>query len=152
MTLPLRKVESSLSSPWRQVLAEIGPQLTQEDSESDTTGKYVAANMAKLRERGFLELGVPAELGGGGLSRTELSDMLRELAHHCSSTALVLSMHTHLVAAAAWRWQHQKAPTDGLLKRVAKDRIQLLSSGGSDWLKGSGTAVKVDGGYRVNAR
>src|SRR5690349_5373880 len=154
MTVPLRKVEMSspASSPWRQALAEIGPQLPQEDSHSDTTGKYVAANMAKLRERGFLELGVPAELGGGGLSRTELSDMLRELAHYCSSTALVLSMHTHLVAAAAWRWQHQKAPTDGPLKRIAKERIQLLSSGGSDWLDGSGKAVKVEGGYRVYAR
>jgi acyl-CoA dehydrogenase len=133
-------------------LAEIGPQLAQEESRSDTTNTYVAANMATLREHGFLELGVPAEFGGGGLSRVELSDMLRELAHHCSSTALVLSMHTHLVAAAAWRWHHQKAPTDGLLKRIAKERIQLLSSGGSDWLPGSGKAVKVEGGYRVNAR
>jgi alkylation response protein AidB-like acyl-CoA dehydrogenase len=151
MSLPLRKVDSS-PSPWRQALAEIGPELAQEDSRSDTTRKYVAANMAMLREHGFLELGVPAEFGGGGLSRVELSDMLRELAHHCSSTALVLSMHTHLVAAAAWRWHHQKAPTDGLLKRIAKERIQLLSSGGSDWLPGSGKAVKVEGGYRINAR
>ena len=27
-----------------------------------------------------------------------------------------------------------------------------LSSGGSDWLQGSGTATRVDGGYRINAR
>ena len=107
--------------------------------------------MALLREHGFLELAVPAELGGAGLSRTELSAMLRELAHYCGSTALALAMHTHVAAAAAWRWRHQKAPTDGLLKRVAAERIQLLSSGGSDWLLGSGKAVKVDGGYQVYA-
>ena len=58
-------------------------------------------------------------------------------------------MHTHVLAAAAWRWRHQKAPTEGLLKRVATERIQLLSSGGSDWLAGSGKAVKVEGGYRI---
>ena len=95
---------------------------------------------------------MPAELGGRGLSRAELSDMLRMLAHSCGSTALALAMHTHVVAAAAWRWRHQKAPTDGLLKRVAAERIQLLSSGGSDWLDGSGQAEKVEGGYRINAR
>ena len=55
--------------------------------------EFVGANMALLREHGFLELAVPAELGGAGLSRTELSAMLRELAHLCGSTALALAMH-----------------------------------------------------------
>ena len=137
---------------WRAVLAEIGPRIAEEGRRCDRTGDYVGANIKALRERGFFELGVPAELGGAGLPRTELSEMLRELAHFCGSTALAFAMHTHGTAAAAWRWQHQKAPTDGLLKRIAAERIQLLSSGGSDWLAGSGRAVKVDGGYRVDAR
>jgi hypothetical protein len=136
---------------WRAVLGQIGPQLAEEGRRCDRANAFVGANMALLREHGFLELAVPAELGGAGLSRTELSAMLRELAHYCGSTALALAMHTHVAAAAAWRWRHQKAPTDGLLKRVAAERIQLLSSGGSDWLLGSGKAVKVDGGYQVYA-
>lgn len=141
-----------VQSNWGAVLAEIGPRLTEEGRRCDAANEFVGASFALLRERGFLELGVPMELGGAGLSRAELADMLRTLAHHCSSTALALAMHTHVVAAAAWRWRHQNAPTDGLLKRVAAERIQLLSSGGSDWLDGSGTAVKVDGGYRIDAR
>jgi len=136
---------------WRALLGQIGPQLAEEGRRCDRANEFVGANMALLREHGFLELAVPAELGGAGLSRTELSAMLRELAHYCGSTALALAMHTHVAAAAAWRWRHQKAPTDGLLKRVAAERIQLLSSGGSDWLLGSGKAVKVDGGYQVYA-
>src|SRR5262249_12659894 len=80
------------------------------------------------------------------------SEMLRTLARHCSSTALALAMHTHVLAVAAWRWRHQSAPVEGLLKRVVAERLQLLSSGGSDWLDGSGKAVKVDGGYRIHAR
>jgi alkylation response protein AidB-like acyl-CoA dehydrogenase len=39
-----------------------------------------------------------------------------------------------------------------LLKRVAAERVVLLSSGGSDWIEGSGKAQKVDGGYRITAR
>jgi alkylation response protein AidB-like acyl-CoA dehydrogenase len=62
-------------------------------------------------------------------------------------------MHTHQVAIPAWRWKHQKlAAVEPLLKRVAKERILLLSSGGSDWIAGSGKAEKVDGGYRISAR
>ena len=135
---------------WSTDLAKIGPQIAEEGRRCDAETRYVGANIAALREHGFLGLAVPSELGGGGLSRIELAHMLRELAHYCSATALVMAMHTHTVAAAAWRWRHQKAPTDGLLKRVAGERLQLLSSGGSDWLPGSGTAEKVEGGYKVN--
>ena len=62
-------------------------------------------------------------------------------------------MHTHQVAIPAWRWRHQKvAAVEPLLKRVAAERLTLLSSGGSDWIGGSGKAEKVEGGYRVIAR
>src|SRR5947207_14261797 len=61
-------------------------------------------------------------------------------------------MHSHLVEAAAWRWRHQNAPTDGLLKRVAAEDLILVSSGGSDWLKSAGAATKTEGGYLINAR
>lgn len=46
-------------------------------------------------------MGVPAELGGGGASHAQICDLLREVAHHCSSTALAASMHMHLVATLA---------------------------------------------------
>ena len=39
-----------------------------------------------------------------------------------------------------------------LLRRVGAEELILVSSGGSDWLPGSGTATRVDGGYRVTAR
>src|SRR6266480_3831680 len=79
--------------------------------------------------------------------------MLRVLAYYCGSTALAFSMHTHQVAIPAWRWKVQKAAAvEPLLKRIAAERIMLLSSGGSDWIAGSGKAEKVEGGYRINAR
>jgi acyl-CoA dehydrogenase len=78
--------------------------------------------------------------------------MLRALGRSCGSTALALSMHTHLVAAAVWRRQHDQAPVEAMLRRVAAEELVLVSSGGSDWLASSGQARKVDGGFRIDAR
>ncbi|MDP3899444.1 MAG: acyl-CoA dehydrogenase family protein [Mesorhizobium sp.] len=119
----------------------------------DEADRFVADNYRALKASGLVRAAVPVEFGGGGAEIAELCDMLREIAHGCSSTALAFSMHTHQVAIPAWRWRHQKvAAVEPLLKRVATENIILLSSGGSDWIGGSGQAVKVEGGYRVTAR
>ena len=151
-TLKKSAQEKHAQPHWRSTLAELGPLLAEEGRRCDEMNQFVANNFAALRVRGFLELGVPVEFGGAGLTRTELGEMLRTLARHCGSTALALAMHTHVLAGAVWRWRHQNAPVEGLLKKVAAERIQLLTSGGSDWLEGTGKAVKVDGGYRIYGR
>jgi alkylation response protein AidB-like acyl-CoA dehydrogenase len=119
----------------------------------DENDVFVAENYALLKEAQLIEAGVPQEFGGGGADVAELAEMLRLLAHGCGSTALAFSMHTHQVAIPAWRWRHRKvAAVEDLLKRIAAEKLILLSSGGSDWIGGSGKAVKVEGGYRVSAR
>jgi acyl-CoA dehydrogenase len=118
----------------------------------DADDSFVAENYARLKAEGFFAAHVPAELGGGGADYAELAAVIRRLGAACGSTALTYSMHSHLVAVAAWRWKHQNAPTDGLLKRVAAEDLVLVSSGGTDWLNSAGTAVKVEGGFRITAR
>ena len=131
----------------------LGADFAERAAEADENDRFVAENYQALREAGLVAAGVPKELGGGGAEVAELADMLRELAHHCGSTALAFSMHTHQIAIPAWRWRHQKiTAVEPLLRRVAGEGLVLLSSGGSDWIAGSGKAVKVDGGYRVSAR
>jgi alkylation response protein AidB-like acyl-CoA dehydrogenase len=135
------------------IARELGPLFARRAAETADEDRFVADNFATLKSSGLVEAGVPAELGGGGADVDELAAMLRTLAHHCGSTALAFSMHTHQVAIPAWRWTHQKAAAvEPLLKRLAGERIFLLSSGGSDWIAGSGRAEKVDGGYRIDAR
>jgi alkylation response protein AidB-like acyl-CoA dehydrogenase len=135
------------------VARSLGPIIAQRASETTDEDAFVADNFALLKTSGLLEAGVPAEFGGGGADIDQLAAMLRTLGHYCGSTALAFSMHTHQVAVPAWRWTHQKAAAvEPLLKRIATERIQLLSSGSSDWLNGSGKAEKVDGGYRITAR
>jgi indole-3-acetate monooxygenase len=131
----------------------LGPHFAERAAEADENDRFVGENYKALKQAGLVAAGVPKELGGGGAEVAELADMLRELAHHCGSTALAFSMHTHQVAIPAWRWRHQKVTAvEPLLRRVAGEGLVLLSSGGSDWIAGSGKAVKVDGGYRVSAR
>ncbi|TKT75360.1 acyl-CoA dehydrogenase family protein [Aquamicrobium sp. LC103] len=132
---------------------ELLPVFAERATKADEDDAFVADNYALLKEAGLVEAGVPEELGGGGAEVAELAEMLRVMAHACGSTALAFSMHTHQVAIPAWRWRHQKvAAVEPLLKRVAAEKLILLSSGGSDWIGGSGKAVKVEGGYRISAR
>ena len=120
----------------------------------DVEGSFVAENYACLKDVGLIEVGVPVELGGGGATMAELADMLRRLAHGCGATALAFAMHTHQVAIPAWRWRNQlpaKPIVEPLLRRIAAERIVMMSSGGSDWVGGAGRAEKVEGGYRIHA-
>ncbi len=137
---------------WTEVIEALGPGFAARAAESDERDGFVAENYEQLRAHKVFSAGVPAELGGGDATHAELCGMLRTLAHYCGSTALAFSMHTHLVATAAWRWRHQKAPVEGLLKRVSAEELVLVSSGGSDWLLSSGRAEKVDGGFSVTGR
>ena len=140
-------------SPILETARELAATFRQRADAADEGDRFVSDNYRDLKQAGLVEAGVPEELGGRGAQVRELAAMLRELAHGCGSTALAFSMHTHQVAVPAWRWRHLNfAGVEPLLRRVANDRIILLSSGGSDWLGGSGSAEKIDGGYRVSAR
>jgi alkylation response protein AidB-like acyl-CoA dehydrogenase len=137
---------------WRATVAGLTPAFAQRAARLDDGDEFAAENFAELKAAGLYAAGVPRELGGEGLELEALCEMLRAIARACPSTALALSMHTHQIAVNAWRWKHQKAPVAPLLERVARDRILLVTTGGGDWLESSGEAVKVEGGYRVNAR
>ena len=135
------------------IAEKLGREFAGRGQDCDENDSFVAENYAALKTSGLVEAGVPAELGGGGANVTELAHMLRTLAHHCGSTALAFAMHHHLVAVPAWRWTHQKvAAVEPLLKRVAAEKIIVVTSGGSDWVPGAGKAERVEGGYKITAR
>lgn len=135
------------------IALSLGQTFAARAGEYDATDTFAAENFRVIRAAGLLSVGVPAELGGGDASYRDLCEMLRETARHCGGTALALAMHTHPLAAAVWRWRKgDKAPVEGLLKRVAAEKLMLLSTGGNDWLSGSGTAEKAEGGYHFSGR
>lgn len=137
---------------WYGIADRIADRIAVSAAGHDRDGRFVAENYDLLREAGLIGAAVPVELGGDGLDYATLCGIVRRLGQSCGSTALAFSMHCHQVAVAAWRWQHAQAPTDALLRRVAAENLVLVSSGGSDWLQGGGTATKVEGGFLINAR
>lgn len=137
---------SSWLTSARDMIGEIAPTAAQHDR----TGEFVSGAFEMLRERRFMSMLVPTELGGGGASHAEACAVLAELAHGCPATSLALSMHTHLVAAQVWRHRHGLAAP--ALAKVAANELVLISTGASDWIESSGSATPVDGGYRVSAR
>jgi indole-3-acetate monooxygenase len=154
-TMTLKTHSTSARRGAAEIAAELAPAFAASAAEHDATDSFVAQNFARLKDAGLVSIGVPVELGGGGADLPDLCQMLRIIARSCGSTALAFAMHTHQVAIPAWRWQHSpaaRAAVEPLLRRVADESLFLLSSGGADWVGGSGAAQKVEGGYRITAR
>lgn len=139
------------SQPFVAAVHAIGPQIAERAAAHDRSGEFVGENYVLLREKKLLSAGVPRELGGGGATYAELAELLRALAGYCPSTALALSMHTHLVAASVWRHLHGQ-PAAPLLTKVAESELVLVSTGAGDWLESVGSSQRVDGGYRVSGQ
>lgn len=137
---------------WVAIADELGRSFAEKCMQHDANDSFVAENYKALAERGMFIAAVPSELGGGGASHPEICAMIRTLARHCSSTALAFSMHTHIVAGMAFAWRNGNKAPEGMLKRVVAEKLVLISTGGSDWLDGSGKLTKVDGGYRLTGR
>lgn len=152
MSISTQAARKAAPIDWLARAEALAPLLADNAARHDADDSFVAENYARLKAEGFFGAHVPAELGGGGADYAELAAVIRRLGSCCGSTALSLSMHSHLIAVAVWRWRHQNAPTDGLLKRVAAEDLVLVSSGGTDWLKSAGTATRVEGGFRITAR
>ena len=144
--------EQTVPTNWCSVIDRLGPHFAERASRHDANDTFVAENYEELKRERVFWAGIPETLGGGGASYSELCAIVHRLAGYCGSTALALSMHLHLVALMEWRWRTQQAPVDGFLSRLAEEKLIVASSGGSDWLQGSGTAEAVEGGFRVTGR
>jgi acyl-CoA dehydrogenase len=132
-----------------EVVGRLGPRFADRAAAVDAEGRFVHDNYVELKEAKLMSAGVPSELGGGGATHAEICGMLRELARHCGSTALALSMHTHLLAAAVWRYRHGQ-PAEALLRKIAASELVLVSTGAGDWVDSVGRAERAPGGYRVS--
>ena len=147
-----REQAPGTSRDWIGLMQAMGPGFAGRAAAHDAADTFVAENYAELKSSGAFSAAIPSELGGGGASYAEVAEMLRTLARHCGSTALALSMHSHLVAALIWRWKRDPQAVEGFLRRIAKEQLVLVSTGASDWLNGTGTAERIEGGWRITGR
>src|SRR6185312_3849640 len=129
----------------------VGPAFAARAAKHDAEDSFVAENFAVLKERKLFSAMVPADLGGGGASHGEMCETLRELGRHCSSTALTLAMHQHLIGFQRYNHEHGK-PGRAVLEKVAAQQLLLISTGARDYLASGGRMEKVDGGFKVYSR
>jgi len=138
---------------WVAVARDLAADFATRATEHDTNDTFVAENYQAMRAEKLFSAPVPAELGGGGGTYADHCAIIRAIARGCGSTALAYSMHSHLLQRLIWDYRHNsQPPAEPLLRRIAAEELVLVSSGGSDWLEGSGTLTKQDGTYMFNAQ
>lgn len=136
---------------WVDRTRELGKTFAGNAPRHDLEGEFVFENYELLKANQYFSAMIPAELGGGGISHSEMCNVIRTIAQHCGSTALAFSMHQHLIAAAVWKYK-QKGESAAMLEKVAKNQLVLISTGARDWLDSNGEMEKTEGGYLVSAR
>jgi alkylation response protein AidB-like acyl-CoA dehydrogenase len=148
--MTLISMEATAKARWHDSLTQLSSEFAQRAAQYDQTTTFVSENYTQLKAHEFFSMLIPQELGGSGLSYTDTCNMLRELAHHCASTSLALSMHQHLVAANVWRHK-QGQSAEALLRKIAAKQMVLVSTGAGDWLSSNGIMQRTEGGYLVTA-
>jgi alkylation response protein AidB-like acyl-CoA dehydrogenase len=121
-------------------------------ADHDRDATFVTEAYAAMREHGYLALAVPTELGGLGASMRQVCHAQAELARHDGAAALSVAMHLYLTLMQAYRRRNGAADAEAVLRRVADEGLVIATSGGSDWLWPTTTAVTTDGGYLVSGR
>jgi len=134
-----------------ETIDAVGPEFAEQAAANDTGDAFARSNFETIRSHKMFSAMVPEELGGGGVSHSEMCAAIRKLATYCGVTALTYSMHSHLIAAAVFNYRNDK-PGKPLLEKVAGGELMLISTGAGDWLSSNGEMTKVDGGFKLNAR
>jgi alkylation response protein AidB-like acyl-CoA dehydrogenase len=132
--------------------AEIGRVAAPFEPEHDRDATFVAEAYAEMARRGYLRLPVPVELGGLGATMRQVVLAEEELGSWSGSAALAAAMHLYLTLVQRWRLRRGAPDAEAVLRRVADDGLVLATSGGSDWVSPTTTAVEVDGGYQLDGR
>ena len=157
---PLRTGSGTFPVPTRPdddrfvaLAAEVGAVAAEHAADHDRDATFVAEAYAAMRATGYLALAVPSELGGLGATLRQVCYAQAELARHDGSTALAVAMHHYLTLVQAFRHRTGAPDAQAVLRRVASGGVVIATSGGSDWLWPTTTAVTdEDGNLRVSGR
>jgi len=122
----------------------------------DAENRFFHEDFEELRDAGYLNLAVPEELGGAGLSLAEVCRRQRRLAYFAAPTALAVNMHLYWTGVAADLWRAGDRSLEWLLKASAAGEVFAAghAESGNDLpvLLSTCKAERVDGGYRFTGR
>ncbi len=92
----------------------------------DVNARFPQETIDAFRAEGLLGALVPVELGGLGHDLRQAATVVREVARHCASSAMILAMH-HIQVASIVR--HGKSPkVADYIRRIAGEQLLLASA------------------------
>jgi alkylation response protein AidB-like acyl-CoA dehydrogenase len=140
-----RPVESALTE---EMLTRFASRAATYDREN----RFFQEDFDDLKAAGFLQLPVPREFGGAGLTLAEMCREQRRLAYYAPATALAVNMHLYWIGVAADLWRRGDASLEWILREAAAGEIFAAghAESGNDVpvLLSTARAERVEGGYR----
>jgi alkylation response protein AidB-like acyl-CoA dehydrogenase len=125
-------------------------------STYDRENGFFADDFNDLRRAGYLQLAVPFELGGAGLTLADVVRQQRRLGYHAPATALAINMHLYWTGVAADLWRAGDTSQQWLLEECTRGAVFAAghAESGNDVpvLLSTTKAERVEGGYRFTGR
>lgn len=124
-------------------------------AEHDRDATFPVENYERMRDRGYLGLTVPEELGGMGATLGEMLLAQERLAMGCSSTALAVNMHISPLGQLATFWRATgDRGIEEFLRAAARGEVIYASMsaerGHSILMTSDSVATRVSGGFKVS--
>ncbi len=121
-------------------------------AETDRENGFFVEDLAALRETGYLNVFVPGEFGGPGLTLHEVSRLQQRLAGAAPGTALAINMHLMCTGVArAMRERGDHSMDSVFVEAMAGEVFAFgISEPGNDWVLSDSTTraePQPDGGY-----
>jgi alkylation response protein AidB-like acyl-CoA dehydrogenase len=122
----------------------------------DRENRFFTEDFDELRASGYLELAIPPEFGGPGLSLEDVVRLQRRLAYYAPATAIAVNMHLYWTGLAADLYRLGDRSLAWLLEEAARGKVFAAGHGesGNDIpiLLSATQARRVDGGWRFRGR
>jgi len=119
----------------------------------DRENRFFQEDFDELKASGYLNMAVPKEFGGLGLSLAEVGRMTRKLAYYAAPTALGLNMHVYWTGVLADCWRGGDKSVEPFLRDAGAGEIFAAghAESGNDLpvLLGTTRAERVEGGYKL---
>jgi alkylation response protein AidB-like acyl-CoA dehydrogenase len=131
-------------------------------TKHDRENSFPFENITAMKDSGYTNMTVPAELGGGGVSVLDLALAQKRLAQGDGPTAVAVNMHLLVVGVYADFWRSGEENLRPFLESISREHL-ILASGNNDPRISSAIglagladttrrAERVPGGYRINGR
>jgi alkylation response protein AidB-like acyl-CoA dehydrogenase len=120
----------------------------------DRENRFFDEDFEELRRAGYLNIAVPRDLGGAGLSLAEVIAEQGRLAYHAPATALAVNMHIYWTGVAADLRKLGDSSLEWMLRESAAGEVFAAGHAetGNDLpvLLSTSKAEPADGGFRIS--